>query len=250
MAQKKPPKQAVGVASVKKRNNTPVFIGAGVVIVALLALAFLSTKPWEDDSKSTPEERSEVPYQSVTVEGTNLPKAPESGADSAIGAVAPNLVGKTFTGETVEVKPGKPKAVLFLAHWCPHCQAELPKLTEWINANKSKYDVDFVAIATATTPSRPNFPPAPWFKKEGYTLPVMADDSNYKAANAYGLVSYPYLVFLDGQNKLVSRYSGEAPITQFETAVKQISDTAKGTTTTTAPAQSTTSTTGPSSPAQ
>ena len=30
---------------------------------------------------------------------------------------------------------GKAKAIFFVAHWCPHCQAEIPRLSEWLKTH-------------------------------------------------------------------------------------------------------------------
>jgi hypothetical protein len=35
------------------------------------------------------------------------------------------------------------------------------------------------------------------------------------AASAYGLIGYPYMVFVDAQNHVQFRSSGEMPITEF-----------------------------------
>lgn len=36
----------------------------------------------------------------------------------------PDVDGETFAGERVIVgSDGRPKVVMFLVHWCPHCQA-------------------------------------------------------------------------------------------------------------------------------
>jgi len=58
---------------------------------------------------------------------------PESGDDSTLGLIAPTLNGHAFDGSNLSVTPGdgKPYMIVFLAHWCPHCNREVPRLIEW-----------------------------------------------------------------------------------------------------------------------
>ena len=122
---------------------------------------------------------------------------------------APTVQGASFDGSPVAIQPnGRPTAIVFVAHWCPHCQREVPVIQSWINANGMPQGVDFVSVATGIDPSGPNYPPDAWLAREGWTLPVIVDPTN-SVAMAYGLSAYPYWVFLDGEGKVVSRTTGE-----------------------------------------
>ena len=47
----------------------------------------------------------------------------------------PRWTGQSFDGTPLAINPGdgKPKLVVFVAHWCPHCQAEVPRvLVQWM----------------------------------------------------------------------------------------------------------------------
>ena len=38
-----------------------------------------------------------------------------------------------FEGDAVAItNDGRPKIILLFAHWCPHCQNEVPVVTEWL----------------------------------------------------------------------------------------------------------------------
>ena len=57
----------------------------------------------------------------------------ERSPDPAIGKTVPTLTGKSvYDGGAVTIGPdtggGKPQVIVFVAHWCPHCQAEVPRL--------------------------------------------------------------------------------------------------------------------------
>ena len=90
----------------------------------------------------------------------------------------------------------------------PALPGELPRLVTL--ANSGALDgIDVYAVATGTSADSPNYPPSAWLKREHWPFPAMADSDRTAAANAFGLSSYPYLVFVDAHGKVVGRASGE-----------------------------------------
>jgi thiol-disulfide isomerase/thioredoxin len=155
----------------------------------------------------------------VTVTGAALPVMPDSTStpDPAIGLQAPTLTGQSlFDGSPMTIPPGggHPTLVVFVAHWCPHCQHEVPLLVQWMNSAQKPADLNVVAVSTANDLSDVNSPASAWLKRETWPTPVMADSSVNTAANAYGLPGYPYLVLLDGNGKVTARTSGEMTLDQ------------------------------------
>ena len=59
--------------------------------------------------------------------------------------------------------------------------------------------IDLVTVATATDPSRPNYPPSAWLESAGWTAPTIADPPEGTAAMALGLPGNPYFVAVDRQ---------------------------------------------------
>lgn len=152
----------------------------------------------------------------VSVRGEPLAKYGDS-VDAALGAVAPQLAGARFDGTSLAISAdGRSKVLVFLAHWCPHCEREVPVLADWLSTNGAPHDVDLYAIATSTTPDRPNFPPSAWLEREGWKVPTLADSTDSLAAQAFGLTVFPYFVAVDRQNHVVARLSGELTIQQWE----------------------------------
>src|SRR5436190_1911020 len=110
--------------------------------------------------------------------GTSTPSTKQSGGTHACGAdgtglsVAipmPELRGTAFDGQPVRIiRDGKPKVVVFLAHWCPHCQREVPRLAAWLRGGRGPLGVDVYAVASATKREAPNYPPSAWLKREGW----------------------------------------------------------------------------------
>lgn len=145
----------------------------------------------------------------VTVTGDPLPvlagNAPV-GQDIAFGWDSPTLSGSDWKGTPVTIDPndGRAKLLVFLAHWCPHCQAEVPEVQAWINQTGGNPDVDIYGIATSINRSRPNWPPGDWLEREGWTPPTVIDRNN-KAATAFGLSAFPYWVVVNPEGKVIYR---------------------------------------------
>jgi len=146
-------------------------------------------------------------YGEVAVAGESLPRFEAGSQDPAAGMAAP-----TITGETVSVIPGgTPTVVLFLAHWCPHCQVEVSRLTDWVEANGMPQGIELIGVATSSTPTQGNYPPSVWLERERFPFPVIYDDEDGTAAVAYGLSAFPYWVVLDSDGRVVERFTGELP---------------------------------------
>ncbi|HZJ48543.1 MAG TPA: hypothetical protein VFD97_05855, partial [Acidimicrobiia bacterium] len=123
-------KKAVKKAPSKKRRSrrTPILIGVGfVAVVALVALLTTGSNSEDAGIKQT---------RPVSIAGTALPTYQSGTADPAVGMTAPEITGATFDGTPLSItNDGIPKAIILLAHWCPHCQTEVEELTPWIAAN-------------------------------------------------------------------------------------------------------------------
>ncbi|QGG94724.1 TlpA family protein disulfide reductase [Actinomarinicola tropica] len=132
------------------------------------------------------------------------------GDDPAIGETAPELAGTSLTGEPMEIRhDGTPRIVVFVAHWCPHCQAEVPVVVDWLGDGGLPDDVELVAVSTAVDEARDNFPPAEWLEREGWAVPTLVDTEDGAAHLAYGAGGFPYFVVLDGDGRVVLRSAGE-----------------------------------------
>ena len=108
----------------------------------------------------------------------------------------------------------------FVAHWCAHCQREVPKLANWARGG-TRNGVEIRAIATDTNPDRPNYPPSAWLAKEGFDVPTLADDDAGSGARAYGLTAFPFFVAVDASGRVAARASGELSEAQFDELVEK-----------------------------
>ncbi|HEX7222293.1 MAG TPA: TlpA disulfide reductase family protein [Candidatus Limnocylindrales bacterium] len=160
------------------------------------------------------------------VSGTSLPTYDAATADAAVGQAIPTITGTDRTGNALAIRPGdgKAKILLFLTHWCSHCQAEVPRVQGWLNGGGSTGDVDLYAISTEADATRPNFPPETWLDREGWTVPTVVDDANSSIAQAFGLSAFPYWVFVDADGTVAGRAAGELSIADIEGIVGRLAE--------------------------
>ena len=180
-----------------------------IALVAVIAVAVVASSGGSDDGKRAQPAKFETAPK-LTAAGTSLPNFEAGGRDTAFGMTAPTIDSVDFAGKPAQAggATGSPYALVFLAHWCPHCQAEVPRLVDLAQGGKIE-GVDVIGIPTGTTDEAPNYPPSEWLAREDWPFPVVLDTANRKAAAAYGLTGYPYFVFVDAQGKVVGRTSGE-----------------------------------------
>lgn len=164
--------------------------------------------------------------QPATVTGDSLPSFESGGgADPAVGMAAPVVDGLNFNGEKITLD-GKDGAymVVFLAHWCPHCNAEVPRLLDWKNSGAVPADLRVIGVATAVAPTQVNYPPAQWFSNKGWSWPVMVDETTGegtagKVAKAFGATGWPYFVIVGTDGKVKVRVSGEIEAAELQKVV-------------------------------
>jgi thiol-disulfide isomerase/thioredoxin len=157
------------------------------------------------------------------VVGDLLAPQEKSGADSSVnGKTPPTLNGFTFAGSPIDVTPGgTAKMVVFLAHWCPHCNREIPVIEQWAAAGRVPQGLDIIGISTAVTNQRDNYPPSEWLQRMNWTSPVMADSANGDAARAWGVGGFPTIVIVGTDGTVKMRFSGEMTLEEMDTFVRQ-----------------------------
>ncbi len=221
----------------------PIVLGAALLIVAAAVAVLVagpggspvapsptgrgaSTPPPATESAGSASSAPVTPSPgAVAVTGASLPLFDAAIVDPALGMSAPLVTGADFDGTPVALRAdGRPKIVLFLAHWCSHCQAEVPIVQRWLNDTGMPADVDLLSVATAINPNRPNYPPDAWLTREGWTVPVVVDGQNL-VAQAYGLSAFPYWVLIDRDGRVAGRLTGELPVAEIEAIIKRLTAT-------------------------
>lgn len=184
-------------------------VGLALIVWMAFAIASEPTENIYDDIT--------VGWGDVTIDGDPLPQLQDETADPAIGTVAANVTGSDWNGNSYTIgADGRPKLIVFLAHWCSHCQAEVPRIVSWAEAGLAPTDVDIYSVTTLTNPTRGEWPPQQWLEDERWDFPVIMDDANSTVASYYGLFGTPLYVVLDGDNNVVFRIDGEIGIAAFE----------------------------------
>ncbi len=144
----------------------------------------------------------------VAIDGAALPTF--DGSSTGLGETAPTLTGQRFDGTEFTVgADGTTKVVYFLAHWCPHCQEELPLVQRLVNQGSFPEGVELIAVSTAVSAERPNYPASAWFETEAFSGDIMRDSELSEALAAFGGSGFPYAVLLDGDNTLLARVGGQ-----------------------------------------
>lgn len=201
-------------APLPPRRQVPVLAIALGALALVVAVGLAIALGGDDDGTSTAS--SALVFGTVAVEGRPLGTFDAAETDATIGEESPVVTGQSTDGSIATVGgAGEPTVLAFLAHWCPHCQAELPLLVDV--AESGGFDgVRTVAVLTGTNPDAPNFPPADWLDREGWSGDVLVDDEAFTAASAFGVAGYPFLVALDAGGTVVARSSGELPADALE----------------------------------
>lgn len=176
-------------------------IVGGVVAVALIATILLT---FSGDSGA-------AETGDPTVTGAALPLFDSAAADPSLGSPIPEVVGADFDGNPVSISnDGRIKILLFLAHWCPVCQAEVPIVTQFIAEGRMPAEIDLYTVATSISSTRENYPPSAWLQREGWNAPVIVDDAASSVGDAFGLSAFPFWVFVDQDNRVIGRLTGRA----------------------------------------
>ena len=190
-----------------------VLLGLAVVVIAALSGG---DEDAAGDGGATPVEET---AGSVEVEGDALPAFEATEGDAALGMTFPTMSGTGLDGEPLTIAGDGPTLVMFVAHWCPHCQREVPVVQDWVDAGNLPDGVELVTVSTSIDPSRPNYPPSAWLADEGWTAPTLVDPDD-AAAVAAGLSAYPYFVVINADGEVVARTSGELTTDQLDQLVE------------------------------
>lgn len=190
----------------KKRapERRPVWQTA-LIGLALVAGAFLVAVVLTGDG---PPEMTETAPVDVTGEPlTPIPS--DGGEDASVGQPAPQATGSDFDGDTVDLlSDDGGTVVVFLAHWCPHCQREVPVIVEHLGASLPD-DVRLVGVPTSTDASQGNYPPSAWLEAEDWPFDVLVDSPADQLADAYGVQQFPSFVAVDADGEVTLRGTGE-----------------------------------------
>ena len=194
----------------QKRSFPIVWIVVGVVVVLGIVAIALSVGGGGDGEGGR--SNSDAEFGDPKISGEALPSYVQGTDDPAVGESAPTVRGTNFAGEPTSIEPGKPRMVVFLAHWCPHCNAEAPRLAAYLADPGLPDGVELTIVPTGSSPEAENWPPSEWLNDVGLgQVETLVDSKDQTVAAAYGLSAYPFIVTLDAEGQVLERVSGEQP---------------------------------------
>lgn len=172
-------------------STLPIVIGLVAILGIALAIALLGG----DDTPASDFDLGTV--ATPTIEG-------EPVATGAVGVAAPRVSGEALLGEGDHEIPavGDATMIVFLAHWCPHCNDEVPVINQWLAEGGLPEGTQVRAVATGIDPTAANYPPDTWLQERDWAVPTLIDPDG-SIADAYGVNSYPYWVFVDADGTVV-----------------------------------------------
>jgi thiol-disulfide isomerase/thioredoxin len=219
------------------KNNRTLLVVVGAVLL-VLALAGLAVVLTGDDDEAggvlAPGESAPAPVEveearPVEVSGAPVPAYDrEAASDPAIGTALPTLAGQTFDGQPITVggPSDGPTLVVYLAHWCPFCNEEIPELIEVNQRGGFPDDLTVVGVSTRADPTAPNYPPSEWLVEKGWPWRTLADSEGSTAFLASGGAGLPYLVLLDAEGNIIDRHAGTRSADDIEAWVNEALATA------------------------
>ncbi len=148
-----------------------------------------------------------------------LPPYPTSGADPAVQtrmALGDITGNEYYTGAPLTVSPDGENATVWLvwAHWCPHCQDELPVLSEfWAQSADDFPNVDVVTITSSIDPTRGN-PLEAYLDGSNFPFPVLIDPDN-ALATTMGTTAFPFWIVTGPDGRVLLRRPGALGLDQM-----------------------------------
>ena len=204
--------------------RSPVALVAGFILfLGVLALVVLGLSGGDDPAVAVAVENASattapsmvfggagIPeVDMVTLVGEPLPAVVPGEDDPAVGTLAPEITATSLaSGGSITLGPGRARVIGFFAHWCPHCQDELPEITEWLAATPLPPNTEFIAVSTAVDEGNGNYPPSAWFNDVGFSSPVVVDDASATLLNGMGFGGFPAFVAIDASGVVVARAGG------------------------------------------
>ena len=176
-----------------RAHKRSLIYGLGVIV---LIAASVAIQRYQSQGSGVPAPAGSVhvsgaPRSELLAPGTPIP-----------GFSAPALGGGEISWSDYA---GSPVVLAIWASWCPHCQAELPRLDAVVDQFPA---VRMLTITTAIGERRgPS--PAGFMKDQGLDFPVARDDAKHTLLEAFGVQVFPTFYLVSSDSTVVRSIEGE-----------------------------------------
>jgi thiol-disulfide isomerase/thioredoxin len=180
-------------------SATPRFIGAGLLVLAAGMGGFLLYR----SSQNAPAPLTSVPAAAKPSTESTTPAAPKK----AVPDTLPDITLAGVDGKPTKLASfgGRPLMVNFWATWCAPCRREIPLLNK-IREQRKGQNAEIVGVAVDFKEDVLKF-----VQKVPITYPLlMGEEDGLAAAEAFGMgMAFPFSVFIDSQNRILTIKIGE-----------------------------------------
>jgi thiol-disulfide isomerase/thioredoxin len=210
------------------KSRIPRLIGAVLIVAAAFGVGLLVYKSGvliqpsssKNVSVLTPIEKRPEPDQSTAT-------VPETATlKKAIPDTLPDIILADRTGKPTKLASfgGRPLMVNFWATWCAPCRREIPLLNR-IRAERKSQNAEIVGIAVDFKDDVLEF-----VKKVPLDYPLLiGEEDGLAAAEAFGMgMAFPFSVFVDSQNRILTIKIGELHEDEANFAFDRIRDIDNG----------------------
>ncbi len=153
-----------------------------------------------------------------------LPRFSADSADQAVGMQLTAVQGtEAYSDAALVIDPadGTKRVWMVWAHWCPHCQQELPELNAWWPEAKDGFPgAELVTVTSSIDASRGN-PLEQYLEESQFAFPVIVDTDTEIAAQV-GVNAFPFWLVTDGDGTVLFRTAGALPMEQVEQMFRQL----------------------------
>ncbi|HZD80856.1 MAG TPA: TlpA disulfide reductase family protein [Actinomycetota bacterium] len=183
---------------------------AGIAVAVVVVLVILAMLPAGNSEASAVRpagpgqvHTSASPRSSMLAKGDVVPSfsAPGFHMEATDGS------GYVIKGERIgwSSYQGVPVVLVIWAPWCPHCQAELPRLAE---VAKDYPNVRLLTVVSAIG-QEPGPTPNAYLAQHGLTFPVALDDAEGTLLRILGIQGFPTLYFVNSDGTVAQASTGE-----------------------------------------
>jgi thiol-disulfide isomerase/thioredoxin len=192
---------ATGPSTDRPRSSSAIWIGLALVVVLLaVAAVALTSSGDEPTSQATTAPSGSGGDAVATIDGPARTEPISDGSPIPAWS-APTLDGGRFEWAG---RPEGPTVLAIWAPWCPHCQAELPRLSAAVERHPG---ISLVTLASAL--NQPGPTPQDYMDSEGLSFTVGLDDEASTVAAGLGIQGFPTTYFVDAAGLVIVSASGE-----------------------------------------